>query len=250
MTPVMHAASAIAPGIPHVRALAAIAEGLSDPVLGPISMAKVQLCPQHNGRISEDLVEKLSSAYPETELRVHAAPKLTDAPIAHVYASNLPQYDVWVGRLVDLTKRMGSGGYSIHAGLRSESTMDEMIDNACRLQDRLPDTRVAIEGLYPAGSNRWLMSSWAEYEQVANSAIGFALDLSHLNIVARKHGREDALVEDLIAHPGCVEVHVSHNDGRMDAHQVLEPAEEPWWMPMIAKANPAADFFYEGILVR
>lgn len=244
----VHAASAVVPTATHEAALVRIAEGLEDPLFGIISAERVQLCPQHRGYIGEEMIERLKTAHPGTEFRLHAAPKLTGVRKRHVYGSNLPANDDWVDRLVALTDLMNPRGYSIHAGLRSESSLGAMIDNVRRLEDRMK-TRVSVEGLYPARDNMWLMSSWREYEAVALSGLGFALDMSHLNIVARRHGREDGLVRDMLAMPNCIEVHVSHNDGRADSHRKMDPAETPWWFDMLCHANDDADFFYEGILV-
>lgn len=245
----IHAASAVVPTATHETALEKIAQGLEDPLFGVISAERVQLCPQHRGYIGEELVERLQAAHPDTEFRLHAAPKLEGVRKRHVYASNLPANDDWVHRLVTLTDMMKPRGYSIHAGLRRESSLFEMIDNVRRLEDRM-ETRVSVEGLYPARDNMWLMSSWKEYEAVATSGIGFALDMSHLNIVARRHGRQDNLVRDLLAACNCVEVHVSHNDGRADSHHQMDPSDKPWWFDLLGHANDEADFFYEGILVR
>ncbi len=244
----IHAASAIVPTKTHEMSLDLIAEGLADPVFGEIDMHRVQLCPQHRGYLGEDEIERFMARYPETEFRLHASPKLAGVPKRHVYGSNIPENKDWIDRLIALTKLMGSIGYSIHAGLREESTIDQMIGNVKALEDKM-SARVAVEGLYPARSDMWLMSNWQEYEAVAHSGVGFALDLSHLNIVARRHGRKDDIVRDLLALPNCVEIHVSHNDGRADAHRKLNPEQEPWWLPMIAGAHSDADFFYEGILV-
>lgn len=249
MSKAIHAASAVAPGITHAKAMNAIAKGVTDPVLGPISIAKVQLCPQHRGRIGTAMLEELMSDYPATEFRAHAAPKLEGAPIAHVYASNLDLHPEWQGALSSLTRQMRSTGYSIHAGLRKESSLEQMIANVQRLQD-IMHARVAVEGLYPSGSDPWLMSNWSEYETVAESGIGFALDLSHLAIVAKRHGRRDDLVADLLANPNCVEVHVSDNDAKRDSHEFLSPAQPPWWLPMMDNIHKDADIFYEGILIR
>ena len=244
----IYAASAIVPTLTHERSLDLIATGLADPVFGEIDMRRVQLCPQHRGYLGEAQIETFMARYPETEFRLHASPKLAGVPKRHVYGSNIPQNADWIERLVTLSELMVSRGYSIHAGLRQESTIDEMIGNVKRLEDRM-SARVAVEGLYPARSDMWLMSSWQEYEKVANSGVGIAIDLSHLNIVARRHGRKDDIVRDILSLPNCVEVHVSHNDGRADSHRKLTAEHEPWWLSLIQDAHAEADFFYEGILV-
>lgn len=244
----IYAASAIVPTQSHEKSLEQIATGLADPVLGPIDMGRVQLCPQHRGYLGEAQIERFMDHYPETEFRLHAAPKLAGVKKRHVYASNIPQNEDWIERLIALTALMRSRGYSIHAGLREESSLGVMIGNMKRLEDSM-GTRVAVEGLYPANRDMWLMSSWHEYETVAKSGIGFALDLSHLNIVARREGRQDDLVQDLVSMPTCVEVHVSHNDGRADSHRKLTADQAPWWLPIMEHAHPDTDFFYEGILV-
>ncbi len=245
----IHAASAIAPCITHGKALAHIAGGLTDPVLGKISNKKVQLCPQHSGFLSHEKIEGYMELYPETEFRLHASPKLAKTKRGIVYASNIDQSEEYIKTMLSLTKLMGSSAYSIHAGEREQSSVAGAVEQAKRLQDRT-ETRIAIEGLYPAARNKWLISSWAEYEELANSGFGFALDLSHLNIVVHKEGRQDALVADMMASANCVEIHVSHNNGRIDSHMPIPNDQKPWWYDMMLQAHCETDIFYEGVLVR
>ena len=49
----------------------------------------------------------------------------------------------------------------------------------------------------------------------------------------------------LLTAPGCMEIHVSGNDGRSDAHQKL--AQAPWWLEVLQEAKPSAVIFSEGI---
>jgi hypothetical protein len=94
---------------------------------------------------------------------------------------------------------------------------------------------IGIEGLYPDRSQTWLMSTWGEYRWVMESGTPYALDLSHLNIVSRD-GRDvdEGLLRDLITNPGCMEIHVSDNDGHADRHWIVSPRREPFWAPVLA----------------
>jgi hypothetical protein len=75
--------------------------------------------------------------------------------------------------------------------------------------------------------------------------VPYALDLSHLHILATRTGRrETTLVAEMLACERCIEVHVSDNDGQGDWHQVC--AEPPWWHPLLPHIHPHAVVFSEG----
>jgi hypothetical protein len=77
------------------------------------------------------------------------------------------------------------------------------------------------------------------------SGVPYAIDLSHLHILACHSGvRDDALVRDMLACERCIEVHVSANDGRGDWHQICQ--RPPWWWPLLRHINPKAVVFSEG----
>jgi len=245
----IYAASAVAPCTSHKKAMSHIASGLEDPRLGKISADKVQLCPQHVGYIDEGLIDNLMAQYPETQFRLHASPKMRGQGRTIVFASNASQNKEYMIRAMNMTRTMKSDGYSIHAGRREHLDMEGLLQEAKRIQEKAPDIRMAVEGLYPDRRSQWLVSTWSEYEQLADSGLGFALDLSHLNIVVKREGRQDKLVENMAALPNCVEIHVSHNNGRADTHKPVPASETPWWMSALQKAHSSTDIFYEGILV-
>ena len=92
---------------------------------------------------------------------------------------------------------------------------------------------VLVEGMYPTrdGSEEYLMSTWQEYIDVMNSGLCYAIDLSHLHIVANREGQRPDWVYQLITHSNCKEVHVSHNNGRSDAHRPISERiwDDLWW---------------------
>jgi hypothetical protein len=79
------------------------------------------------------------------------------------------------------------------------------------------------------------------------SGAHYALDLSHLHIVATASGYvEWGLLQELLASPKCLEVHLSGNDGSADQHHALDVASVPWWWVLLADVNPNAVLFSEG----
>lgn len=246
------AASALAPGMSHLRSMEAIAAGVADPVLGPISIDEVQLCPQHAGKLSEEVVDALMEAHPNTSFRVHATPRVSGEHHHRIVdAANVHDHPEQIGRTAQLSRRMNAPAYSLHAGLRADATLDKAIDNVRRLED-LFQCPVGIEGLYPSmgGNNKWLMATWDEHEAVLKSGVRFALDLSHLLIVARRErdNRPD-LVEAMVSSPQCIEVHLSDNEARLDSHKPLTVGKPVWWLPHLTQINSEATVFYEGILI-
>lgn len=251
MQHVIHAASAAVPCVSHAKAVAALAEGLSDPVLGPISIGEVQLCPQHSGTITEDLVRRLMAAHPATRFRLHASVRVANAGRHRIVdAGNAFQDDAHVREMARLSDIMDAPAYSIHAGSVDDATLPEAFDNVRRIAD-IFGRKVGIEGLYPlySGRPKWLLATWSDHAEMLRSGIDYALDVSHLNIVARRERRQEtALLDELISSPQCMEVHLSSNDGRADSHRPLEAASRPWWMPHLERINPGATVFYEGVL--
>ena len=244
----INAASAVAPVTTHKRALAHIAQGLEDEVLGTISMDHVQLCPQHAGYIDQALIEELVAAYPKTAFRLHASPKISGHGRSIVYLSNWHEHREYIDEALRLGHLMGRHGHTIHAGEKQDCDINGMLDRLDDLQQKT-GMPIGVEGLYPSPRDRWLMADWQEHERVAERGFSYALDLSHLNIVSRVHGRQDELVKDLLSSPQCIEVHVSGNDGRADSHKPLDARAAPWWLDLLRHARSDAVIFYEGVLV-
>jgi hypothetical protein len=84
---------------------------------------------------------------------------------------------------------------------------------------------VGVEGMC---DSRDLLSTWAELRWLLDSGLKYALDLSHVQIFAKREGKKDhGLLKDLLQSPACLEIHVSDNDGRRDRHDLLNTP--PWW---------------------
>ena len=77
-----------------------------------------------------------------------------------------------------------------------------MIDAAHRLAEWF-DAPVAVEGHYPErNAHPWLISTWEEYAGLRDSGVPYALDLSHLHILATRTGcHETTLVAEMLASP-------------------------------------------------
>jgi len=239
----VHVSLASWPGLRHEQAAQHLSEEISEPLFGVLSTAHVQLVPQNFGMLTEPLAEQLMAAFVQVRFRLHANVRV----LPEHRIADLSGYQVhadWFERAARISRRLAAPAYTAHAGLRSESTLPAMLDNARRCAD-LFGCPVGVEGLYPAPSDPWLVSSWAEYRQLFESGVPYALDLSHLNILAVCSGvRDDALVREMLACQRCIEVHVSANDGRGDWHQVCE--QVPWWHPLLASIHPQAVVFSEG----
>lgn len=248
----INAASAVIPGSTHQRAMERLAEGLEDPILGRIATDEVQLCPQHAGRLAEEVVDLLMETHPDTRFRIHASPRISGIDHRIVHCSNaFDDGGAQMAATAALSRRMGARGYTLHAGETAHCTLDQALDSLLRLEDMF-GCRVGVEGLYPSlgRADRWLLSRWSEHERLLERGCAFAIDLSHLHIVAkRERTQRPDLVRDLVSSPNCIEVHLSWNDGRADSHRPLDPANPPWWMAHLPEINPEAVVFYEGVLL-
>ncbi|MGA0610020.1 hypothetical protein [Caldimonas sp. KR1-144] len=233
------------PGLNH-RMVAAqlLADGAPvEPLFGPLSLDHVQLVPQSFGLLDEAMADELQDALPGTLFRLHANVRVLPR---HRFAdlSGFNQHRDWFTQAASISKRLGAGAYSAHSGSRKEATFAQMLDSARRCED-LFECVVGVEGQYPTPAGDLLVNSWAEYEALFGSGVSYALDLSHINILAHHTGeRHTDLLAEMLGAPRCLEVHVSDNDGTGDWHQVC--SEPPWWLDLLHHTHPDAVIFSEG----
>jgi len=256
----IYAASACLPGKSHRDAVAGICAGIAEAgIQGNLSPAKIQLCPQHYTAVTEESVDALVAEHPEIEFRLHASVRLAkhaesisaQGGRAIWDASNAHQErgQIWFKEAARVSRRLKAPAYTAHAGVRENASLDQMASNVRSLED-LFGCRVGVEGLFPTPGDIWLLSSWEEYAWLLESGIDYALDLSHINIVARRSDRcETTLVAELLESPRCIEIHVSDNNGRDDEHKPIE-AIHPWWWSLLAGSGTKADVFSEGNQMR
>ncbi|MFZ5699634.1 MAG: hypothetical protein ACOY9J_13150 [Pseudomonadota bacterium] len=228
----------------HLLAIAdMIAHPPSEPLLGTLSTDRVQICPQNLGLFDADIAREVKRLLPRIEWRLHANVRV-DPVYRWADIADWPQQQNYFAALARVSQVLAAPAYSAHAGRRDRATVDTVLNNARELE-HLFGVPVAIEGHYPTPGDIWLFSTWAEYRRLLNSNVHYALDLSHLHIVASRTGvTELGLVRELLACERCIEVHLSHNDGRADQHRPL--LEAPWWFSLLGSVNPAATFFSEG----
>jgi len=248
----IYASTAMAPGMRHIDALLYI-EGRFDAGI-PVSLDKVQLCPQNTGALGLSAVERLRGAYPETEFRLHATCRLERSGYQKMEAST--PYGVsreYFTEMGELSRELRAPAYTLHAGKREESSLAEMRENILRLQELFGHgCLVGVEHMYPSPKKRtWLLDCWDEMEWLYESGINYALDLSHLNIIARRERFFNwELVLEMIQSERCLEIHISDNDGRKDAHQPINKERLPAWWRLIENQNIAATIFTESNLLK
>jgi hypothetical protein len=227
--------------------LAAIASMLvthpADPILGRLSTDHVQICPQNHGQFTLEMAQEVRRALPDICWRLHANVRVNGAH-RMVDICDWPQARDYFTDLARLSSALNAPAYSAHAGKRGQASLAEVFQFARELED-LFGVPVGIEGHYPTKGDFWLLSSWAEYRALFASGVHYALDLSHLHILATRSGIwEWNLVREMLACERCIEVHLSANDGHADQHLPL--LERPWWFPLLADIHPHATVFSEG----
>lgn len=240
-------ASACLPGFFYRDAVAALSrEGLRDRMLSRVSPGRMQLCPQQRGVIDRGLCDWLERRHPQTRFRLHANARLSDR--LEMFDASMDIRDAKAGGYARRLKRacgwLKAEAYTYHAGNRSVS-LERMRENVLRLEDFL-GIPVGVEGLYPSrrSGEAWSLSTLAEHEWLLTAGIGYALDLSHFQIICRAElgveGEEGGadLAKALLEGERCLEAHVSDNDFRRDAHRGLE--EERWWMGVLNGADRPA----------
>ncbi len=207
----------------------------------------VQLCPQTPFPLTPERLAQLHEAYPDTRFRLHAnVPLASGRSFFTASEALLPEALPIFRQWAELHRQAGATVYSLHASSprfgRPENT--EAFVRGVRFLEELFEGPVAVEGLYPDPQGSHFIATWEEYRWLLESGLSYALDLSHLNIVkTREHLLPLGLVQDLLASPKCLEIHISGNDGRRDNHRRC-PADI-WWIPLLESANPHAVIFSE-----
>lgn len=233
------------PGASLIEATqACLDEPLHEPLWGRLSARHVQIVPQTRTTLDEEWIEALVARYPDTQFRLHANVRL-QAFGRIVDLSDYPQERAWFERAAQLSRLLRAPAYSAHSGRRAQASLAQIFD-AARALSELFECPVAIEGQYPTRDGAWLIDSWEEYRALLESGVPYALDLSHIKILAHRSRRlEHSLLQDLLQSPQCIEVHVSDNDGLHDSHAMCAlPA--PWWIEFLPYANENAIIFSEG----
>jgi sugar phosphate isomerase/epimerase len=251
--PVVHATTACLPTRRYEDVAAALAQGVSQEPWGKLSTAEIQVCPQHPHFLNEELLDEMASLMPGTRMRLHATAPVSRRHFVGPRAWWSDESQGYWERVAELSRHIKASAYTFHAGTREGHTFDEMLDQARRFE-QLFECPVGIEGLYPDVSeqNAWFVNSWEEYRRLMESGVRFALDLSHMNIMAKLTREiDEALVVDMLSHPNCIEIHVSDNDGMSDRHQMMRPEALTalWWAPMLqaaAQSNPGVLIFSES----
>ena len=196
------------------------------------SIDYVQLCPQTPTVFTEESLTEIQDAFPDTQFQLHANVRVKPGLLILDASSYNDRNHWYFERLGELSKFIKAPAYSLHSGRRRHCTMLHLFRNLEDIQS-LFEMPVLVEGMYPTrdGPEEYLMSTWQEYLNVMNSGFYYAIDLSHLHIVANREGQRPDWVYQLITHPNCKEVHVSHNNGRSDAHRPISERvwDNLWW---------------------
>lgn len=227
------------------EALQAALAGVDFPVLGRLSCAVAQICPQNHGRLTAERVTALRAENPGVSFRIHANVQVLERRVLQDVADFDPAAPYWRS-LKSVNDALGAPAYTAHAGLRKTCSMKAMIDKVRALEDFL-EAPVGVEGHYPAKGNPFLMNGWQEWAQVLESGVRFVVDVSHAAIIAHwTHCRADSLLKEMLASDRCLEVHLSGNNGVADQHSDVSGGE--WWWPLLPEAHRDAVFFYEGVV--
>ena len=196
------------------------------------SMDYVQLCPQTPTIFTEESLTEIQEAFPDTQFQLHANVRVQPGLLILDASSYNKQTHWYFERLSELSSFIHAPAYSLHSGHRRHCTMMHLFHNLEAIQ-RIFTMPVLVEGMYPTryGPEKYLMSTWKEYLDVMNSGLFYAIDLSHLHIVANREGERPDLTHKLISHSNCKEVHVSYNNGRNDAHRPISKRiwDTLWW---------------------
>lgn len=242
----VYSASARFPGGSLFDAVA-LCHNPSFEAFGQVRTRHMQLCPQHRYHLDDVLADELMAEFPDTNFRLHASVRVQKPhTIIDASSPDSPVTRDYFQRVAFLSHRFDAKVYSLHAGYRQSCDLETMAKRVRSLQDSM-GLSVAVEGLYPNPRRAQLLDSWREYAWLLESGLSFALDMSHLQIIAACERKiERSLVRELLSSPACVEVHLSDNDGTRDTHQAILETAHLWWWPELVYAHSDAVFFTEG----
>lgn len=246
----IHATTAQFPGFSYAFALEQIHSGVQEGIWGSLSSHHVQICPQSSGVITEDVAGQLREKYPHTKLRLHANARVQAThrlwDLSTVTSETLPYFEDLFSR----QRQFQSPMMSLHAGYQQNCTQTQLWDNIHRLRDLAQryNTDVCVEGLYPNPKRPQWIDRWQDFEHLLHHRIPYALDLSHMKIIAQKQGWQNDLLQALLSSPLCQEVHVSDNNGQSDRHDPVLSA--PHWHRFLPFIHSSAVVFSEGCLTR
>ena len=239
----LHPTTAMFPGLRYEDGVAeAIALCATRKDLDP---SHLQLCPQSWGSVDEGLVRSLQERYPKTAFRLHANVRTQRGVDEVTAADDSLEAMQRLACLEQLSISFGASVYSLHAGTRQQMSLSQMLGNLRQLNERF-EVAIAVEGMYPHPRHDYLLATWSDYNALLEAELPFALDLSHLNIVAYREGRRDLqMIRSLLASPHCLEVHLATNNGYADQHHPLSSDRREWWWPAFDSIHEEAVVFAE-----
>lgn len=243
------ATTAQLPGLSVHLALEKIHDGLHEGIWGPLKTDHIQICPQTFGVVSDDVAHELVEKYPQTKLRLHANARVLPKHVLWDVSTFSQDTKYYYEQLFLRQKVFKSPMMSIHAGYRGSCSWSQWLLNVQHLRSLAQSvgTDMCVEGLYPLKAKPQYIDSFKEYQFLMDNDIPYALDLSHLNIVAKHEKWDMALVKDLLSSPLCMEVHVSDNDGHRDSHALV--SKPPVWLGLLNHKSDHAVVFSEGCLL-
>jgi hypothetical protein len=203
----------------------------------------IQLCPQNGASertpLDLPLIERLKFRYPGRRFRLHANHRIIRAPAIKYDASTVDaHWSMCFRPLAELNRALDGDVYSLHAGRQCNSSRTGLVRDVIRLE-RLFGCPVAVEGMYPTHRDDFHVADSEGYRWLLSSGLSTAIDVSHLHIVrTREGGFDEGLLDALLQSERCLEIHLSHNNGRSDLHAPLPP-EPPWWWNSVRRAVAA-----------
>ncbi len=106
----------------HVAIEQALTHLPCDPLIGNLSTAKLQLCPQNRGRIDVEMARRLRVDHPTIEWRLHANVQIDYQPRL-VDLCDWRDELYWFAQVSKLSSVLGAPAYTAHAGRRGKASL-------------------------------------------------------------------------------------------------------------------------------
>lgn len=228
-------------------------EAATRQIVNDFSLTKyIQLCPQNNTEIiTTDLLKSIRMEYPTIQFRFHANPRITKNYLLVDLSSDFrtKKNKEYITTMRNMNDILGGSDYTIHAG---DNKNIKQIEYRVNYLSDFFGCKVGVEGLY-TGIRGYSLNSWSQYaELLIKTKINYAIDLSHINIIAKNESYNDfPLLAELLSSDRCIEVHISGNDGYCDRHEIYRSDDlyVNFYLDNMSRFNFKSILFLESRLI-
>ena len=201
----------------------------------------LQLTPQIGGKVTSELIDRIVVS--GQRARLHANCRVLDRH-CRLNLDSVPVEPAYFAALAAASRRLGAEAYTLHPGYTINCTRQQLADNLDHLE-QIFECPVGVEAMYPNRMRPYHLADWSGYGWLLESGVRYAIDLSHIHILATHTNTVDhGLVRALLQSDRLLELHISSNDGFSDSHGLS--FQQEWWHDLLTITHPETVIFCES----